>query len=214
MGTPSGSARKLATVRRLPPSDADIARAAASHEVAAQGQAWDRFSPLVRGMLRRSLGPLDDVEDQVQEVFIRFFRNLPTLRDPEAVRPFLIGISMRVAATELRRRRMRRWLFLSPSGVVPEETSSQLDEEARDALRRLYAILDRLSDSSRLAYTLRFIEGLELTDVAAALDISLATAKRRLSKVQRQVIAIVERDPVLADYLSSEGASHEHDAQE
>jgi len=195
-------------VRRLPledASDADIARAAASGQAAAQGRAWDRFAPLVRGMLRRSLGPLEDVEDHVQEVFIRFFRNLPSLRDPEAVRAFLIGISIRVAASELRRRRVRRWLHLSER--VPEHAGGALDEEAREAVRRLYALLDRLNDEARLAFVLRFIEGLELTAVAEALGISLATTKRRLSKVQRQVLAMVERDPLLAEYLSdSEGS--------
>jgi RNA polymerase sigma-70 factor (ECF subfamily) len=171
---------------------------------------------LVRGILRRSLGPLEDVEDLVQEAFIRFFRNLHTLRDPEAVRPFLIGICMRVAASELRRRRARRWLQLSPTGKLRDDAATELDEEGRDALRRLYAMLDRLSDAGRLAFTLRFIEGMELTDVAAALDISLATAKRRLRKVQQQVLAMVERDPVLMDYLgvpsasaSERGASHD-----
>lgn len=195
-------------MRRLPledASDADIARAAASGQAAAQGRAWDRFAPLVRGMLRRSLGPLEDVEDHVQEVFIRFFRNLPSLRDPEAVRAFLIGISIRVAASELRRRRVRRWLHLSER--VPEHAGGALDEEAREAVRRLYALLDRLNDEARLAFVLRFIEGLELTAVAEALGISLATTKRRLSKVQRQVLAMVERDPLLAEYLSdSEGS--------
>jgi RNA polymerase sigma-70 factor (ECF subfamily) len=186
-------------------SDADIVRAAASGQAAAQGRAWDRFAPLVRGMLRRSLGPLEDVEDHVQEVFIRFFRNLPSLRDPEAVRAFLIGISIRVAASELRRRRVRRWLHLSER--VPEHAGGALDEEAREAVRRLYALLDRLNDEARLAFVLRFIEGLELTAVAEALGISLATTKRRLSKVQRQVLAMVERDPLLAEYLSdSEGS--------
>ena len=195
-------------MRRLPlddASDADIARAAAGGQAAAQGRAWDRFAPLVRGMLRRSLGPFEDVEDHVQEVFIRFFRNLPSLRDPEAVRAFLIGISIRVAASELRRRRVRRWLHWG--GHVPETAGDALDEEAREAVRRLYALLDRLNDEARLAFVLRFIEGLELTAVAEALGISLATTKRRLSKVQRQVFAMVERDPLLAEYLSdSEGS--------
>ena len=57
----------------------------------------------MRGILRRSLGLWCDVDDQVQEVFIRFFRNLHTLRDPKVVRSFLIGITLRVASGELRR---------------------------------------------------------------------------------------------------------------
>src|SRR5262245_34542217 len=106
-------AQSLASVHRLPLANADdaaIARAAAEGHAGAASIAWDRFSPLVRGLLRRSFGPQTDVEDLLQEVFLRFFRQLPTLRDPAAVRSFLIGITIRVVGTELRRRRVRRWL--------------------------------------------------------------------------------------------------------
>ena len=193
----------LASIARLPSpdmSDAEVAVAAAAGEPAAQGLAWDRLSPLVRGLLRKSMGPGDaDIEDMVQDVFIRFFRNIATLRKPDSVRSFIIGITMRVAASELRRRRVKRWLRLVPSHELPEPAVS-LDEESREALRRLYAVLDKLGDQARLAFVLRFVEGLELTEVAAGLDVSLATAKRRLSKVSKQVSALVDADPILRDY--------------
>src|SRR5262245_26767331 len=110
---------RLASVHRLPveapasrlaqADDAELARAAAAGHSAAPGLVWDRFSSLVRGLLRQSLGPQNDVEDQVQEVFLRFFQQVDTLRDPSALRSFLVGITIRVAGTELRRRRVRRW---------------------------------------------------------------------------------------------------------
>ncbi|EYF07755.1 RNA polymerase sigma factor [Chondromyces apiculatus] len=196
-------APRIASVHHLPLAQADdaaIARATAEGHPAAPGVAWDRFSPLVRGLLRRTLGPSTDVEDQVQEVFLRFFRQIDTLREPARVRSFLIGITVRVAGTEIRKRRVRRWLRLTDTGAVPEEPTT-VDEDAREALARLYAILDAMSADERLAFVLRHVEGLELTDVAAGLDVSLATAKRRLSRATAKVFARVERDPILAAYL-------------
>ena len=199
---------QLAEVRRLPLeklSDAALARALAAGDSSAQGQAWDRYSPLVRGLLRRSLGPDAEVEDLLQDVFIRFFKSVSSLRDDGAVRSFLIGITVRVVSNELRRRRVRRWLRLTPSGEVPEETTA-VDEEAREALRRLYQILDGLSTEARLCFVLRRIQGLELTEVASALDVSLATAKRRIAKVNQHVSAQAARDPYLQGYAdASEG---------
>jgi RNA polymerase sigma-70 factor (ECF subfamily) len=195
----------MAAVHRLPlakADDATLAKAAAEGDAGAASVVWDRFSPLVRGLLRRSFGPQTDVEDQVQEVFLRFFRQVPTLRDPSAVRSFLIGITIRVVGTELRRRRVRRWLHLTDTGVLPDVPSERADDdEAREAVRRLYAILDRLDDASRLAFVLRYIEGLELTEVAVALGISLATTKRRLAKVTERILVAAERDPVLVAYV-------------
>jgi RNA polymerase sigma-70 factor, ECF subfamily len=204
--TPSQPRQRIASIHRLPISgvdDAALARAAAEGDPRAASAIWDRFSPLVRGLLRRSIGPGSEVEDAVQDVFLRFFRNLGTLRDPEAVRSFLIGITIRVAHSELRRRRFRRWLRLTDTGAVPEQEATAFDPEAREALTRLYAALDRLDDESRLAFVLRHVESLELDDVARALDVSLATTKRRLTKATSRLHAMVSRDAVLAAYVTA-----------
>jgi len=161
---------------------------------------------MVRGMLRRSLGPSNDVEDLVQEVFLGFFQSVKDLRDPSAMRSFLIGITLRTAGSSLRRKRVRRWLFLTDTGTVPEAAGAPEDTDAREALSRLYAVLDKIDDQGRLAFVLRHFEGYELTEVAAALDCSLATIKRKLAKSQERVHAMLARDPVLAKYIE-EGAA-------
>lgn len=198
---------RLAAVHRLPWSgdDAALVRALVDGNAAAAAAVWDRYAALVRGILRRSIGPDAEVEDAVQDVFLRFFKQIGGLRDPAALRPFLIGITLHVAGSELRRRRVRRWLRLTDDGTLPERATASAtladDGEARAALRRLYAILDRLDDAGRLVFVLRHIEGLELTELAAALDTSLATTKRRLAKVTTRVLAMVERDPALSEYV-------------
>jgi RNA polymerase sigma-70 factor (ECF subfamily) len=195
----------LAEVHRLPTAlteDAALALAAVRGEERAAEAIWDRFSPLVRGIARRALGPQGEVSDLVQETFLQFFRLITELRNPESLRSFLIGITLRLVSNELRRRRVRRWLHLTESGSLPETPGLEEDEEAREALRRLYCALDRLGDGDRLIFVLRHIEGLELTDVAASLGMSLATAKRRLAKTMDRLFAISARDPVLSDYLS------------
>ena len=68
-------------------------------------------------------------------------------------------------------------------------------------------ILDRVKPADRTAFVLRFIEGLELAEVATALDTSLATAKRRITRVWKRVSLLVERDPALAHYLNKELSS-------
>lgn len=162
---------------------------------------------MVRGMLRRSLGPSNDVEDLVQEVFLGFFQSVKDLRDPAAMRSFLIGITLRTAGSSLRRKRVRRWLFLTDTGAVPEVSGAADDTDAREALTRLYAVLDKIDDQGRLAFVLRHFEGYELTEVASALDCSLATIKRKLAKSQERVHAMLARDPVLAKYIEEGAAS-------
>jgi RNA polymerase sigma-70 factor (ECF subfamily) len=185
--------------------DATLAQSAMTGDPAAHTAIWDRFHPLVRRVLRRAMGPATDVEDQVQEVFLQFYRNRTQLRNPAALRSFLFGIAMRVAASELRSRRIRSWLRLTPDGVLDEHAAPHTDSDAREAVKRLYAILDRLDTKSRLAFVLHYVEGLELLEVASALGVSLATVKRRLSRVSARVWAMAEGDRLLVEYLEASG---------
>jgi RNA polymerase sigma-70 factor (ECF subfamily) len=161
---------------------------------------WDRYSGLVRGVLFRSVGPGHDIEDLLQEVFIGFFRNVPSLRDTSSLRPFLVGIALRTARTALRKKRVRRWLHLSDDGNVPEVASNDGDPRSREALRRLYTILDELPDRERLAFVLRHAEGHELTETAAALGVSLATVKRMLQRAEAHVQARASEDDLLREW--------------
>jgi RNA polymerase sigma-70 factor (ECF subfamily) len=191
--------------RERPEDDAALVAAVLAREPGAAGRMWDRYASLVRGMLRRMLGPVD-VEDGIQDAFLRLFRDLDSLRDPTALRSFLIGITLHVAKSELRRRRAKRWLLLSDDGVVAEPEALAADEwdEPRAAVRSLYKMLDRVSDERRTVFVLRYVEGLDLAELSAVLDCSLATTKRRVADAARRVNLLAASDPLLAPYLEGE----------
>ena len=192
-------------------ADAALARAIVAGHRNAPRVAWDRYAVLVRGVLRRVLGPGAEVDDQAQLVFLQLFRDARNLRDVTALRSFLIGITVRVARSELRRRRIRRWLHLTDDGVMPEALDEGADVGAREALGRLHALLNQLDDGDRLLFVLRHVEKLELTETAEAVGTSLATAKRRLAKVTARVHAMALRDPLLVDYLDPEPEPEEEE---
>jgi len=102
------------------PTDAEIAESLRRGERQAELEAWNRFSPGAAQTLRRLLGPGPDREDLLQEVFLRFYKRIGTLREPAAVRGFLFGICVRVVQGELVGRHRRRWLRLTPTGEPPE----------------------------------------------------------------------------------------------
>lgn len=188
--------------------DAQLASALMAGEREAPHRAWVRFGPLVRGSLRRILGPELDEDDLHQEVFLRFFQRVGGLRDPAAVRGFLYAICLRVAQKELRRRWLRRWLRLTEDGSLPESAAGrgadheQAEREARDAVVRYYAILDAVGGQGRSLFVSRYIEGVELAAVARLHGLSVSTTQRRLLRVARRVDAMVRRDPVLAELAS------------
>ena len=97
-----------APVRRFPQerlSDAELVNAIIQGDGDAVGVVWDRYSSLVRGVLRSSLGFSADTEDMLQEVFIAFLRGVHRLRSAESLRAYLVGVAVRRVMGELRRRR-------------------------------------------------------------------------------------------------------------
>ncbi|MES1208877.1 MAG: RNA polymerase sigma factor [Pseudomonadota bacterium] len=186
--------------------DADLVSAFLQARPRAAADIWDRCYPLVRRIVFRLAGPRQDVDDIIQEVFLRLFRQLPGLRDPSALRAFVLAISVRVVKGDQRGRWLKRWLSLFQDGQLPERATRDADLDAREALTRLYRILDGLSPPHRAAFVLRQIEGLELGEVATALGVSLATLKRWLPRIFHRVYAQAKGDPLLASYLESENA--------
>lgn len=184
-------------------SDADLVGAFLQGDAAAPAALWDRYAPLVRRITSRAVGPGHDVDDLIQETFLRLYRKLPTLQEPSALKAFVVAITTRVLQTELRSRWLKRWLGLSDDGTLPDHSSAGADLEARAALTRFYRLLDGLLPSHRTAFVLRYIEGLELVEVASATGVSLATIKRWLPRIVRRIQAQAQRDPLLKGYVTA-----------
>ena len=182
--------------------DATLARAASSGDPRATSVLWDRFSPLVRRMLRRTLGPTADVEGLVQQVFLKALRQLSTLPDSAQLKPFVVAVTVRVLSAELKRNRLRRLLRLKMPWHSPDFCSGG-DPATRTVLTSLYRILDQLDADARLAFTLRHFEGLQITELASAMDASLSSAKRRLARANARVQAAVSRDAAFSAYATA-----------
>jgi RNA polymerase sigma-70 factor, ECF subfamily len=160
-----------------------------------------RYAERVRWKLHKLIGS-QDIDDHVQDVFVRLFEQLPRMRDPGALRGFLTGITFRIACTELRRRQRSR-IGVTATGELPEPCVS-LDDKgpAQEAVWRFESILNDLAPSSRRVFLLRYVEKLELTEVALQARISVATAKRHLARAAATVSAMAKREPALAEYLT------------
>jgi RNA polymerase sigma-70 factor (ECF subfamily) len=166
---------------------------------------WTRHAPMVFRLLERAFGPDGEADDLTQGVFLTTFDRLPGLREPAALRSFIYSVALRMLKWELRRRRVRRIVQLSPAGVVPEVPVRAADSESREILLRFYALLDRLGANERTAFVLRHMEGFKLEEVASHLGVSLATTKRWLSRGSQTVSGLIAADRELSRYLGERG---------
>lgn len=183
--------------------DAELLWALQTGDAAAAGVLWDRHAPAVRKMVRATLGAGDPaVEDLVQETFIVLLKSCREVRTSSALRSYLVSVGVKLVLGELRRRRVRRWVMLSPKGEVPDVPIAPADVEGAVALLALYRLIGKLPDRRRLAFVLRFVEGMEVAEVAAALGVSESTAKREISRAKETILTRGQRqEPALWEYL-------------
>jgi RNA polymerase sigma-70 factor (ECF subfamily) len=200
-----GSTRRAPRALLLEEDEA-LARALVAGDRAAAPLAFRRFYPVVHTTLRRLLGPGDDLPDLAQDVFIRFFAKVPELKKHASLRAFVTAIAFRRAREERKKRRVRRTSVDIVREVQNELSSGRgVDPEQRHAISRLYGMMDRLADADRNAYALRFLEGLELAEIAAVMKVSLSTVRRNLRRASSRIDELMRGDPVLAAYLRDDG---------
>jgi len=171
---------------------------------AARRELHARYAGHVRRVLYRVLGPDPDLADLHHDVFVRALVSLPKLQDPAALKPWLTSITVHVARSAINRRQRARWLGFRPPEELPELEAETVPPEVREALNATWAVLRAMPTDDRIAFSLRYIDGMELTDVAEACSTSLATIKRRLARAQQRFMTRALRSPVLKDWVEEE----------
>ena len=136
----------------------------------------------------RLLRDPDDARDLVQSTLADAWERFDTLRDPVAAGSWLRRILVSRSLNCLRRRRVWRRLRevfgagIQPSGsdAPPLLPDARLAREQR--LERIGTALERLPARQAAAFTLRYVEGLGLEEVADALAVGRGTAKTHLHR--------------------------------
>lgn len=172
-----------------------------SHALA---ELYRRHKRRVASVARNLLGPSDELEDVVHEVFIEVHRSLGRFRGEARFTTWLHRVTVNVALMHLRRGRRRgwlRWLGLdqAPTQALPRAPALELQSEARETLAALYAELGEIGDKKRVAFTLYELEGLSLDEIAGVTGASLNTVKSRLHHARREVFAGLERRGLLPE---------------
>lgn len=179
-------------------TDAELVAALLARDPSAPVLAFRKYAPRIFGIVQRTLGASSDAEDVTQEIFLRVFSRVHTLRDPEAFSSFVLSVALRVIKWHLRQRRVRKILHLVE--LVPEVSVPGLDIDARRTLRRFYEVLDTLPADERFVLALRHVEGMTVNEIAESAQISRSTVKRRLNKATARLSVKLAADPALAPY--------------
>jgi RNA polymerase sigma-70 factor, ECF subfamily len=186
----NASIAHLAVVPDEDVSDAALVEAAVLGKRWAEELLYRRHVLAVSQTVATLLGRMADCEDVVQDTFLEALGALRTLREPSAFRGWLLRIAVHKCHRRFRKRKLLRALGLDRGAddvTLARLASPALSVEHKAELARIDAALQPLAERERSAWILRHVHGHELTEVAELSGVSLATAKRLLSRAQERI---------------------------
>jgi RNA polymerase sigma-70 factor (ECF subfamily) len=137
----------------------------------AYGRLYDRFAPMVHGLLLARV-PRTDVEDLVHDVFLQAMRRLGSLREPAAFGGWLAAIA--------RNRARDHWRRGEDEVELPEDVAGRPHPEG-DALAVLAAIR-RLPEAYRETVVLRLVEGMTGPEIAGRTGLTPGSVRVNLHR--------------------------------
>ncbi len=195
--------RRTSVVRELHPlhkaADGLLVSEIRKGSTEAAGVLFDRYGAHVERLVWSILGPEPEAEDLLHEIFVRALEKIETVEEPSRLKSWLTGITVYTAREWIRRR--TRWRWLRFVDVLPETSQPTASEEVSEATRCTFDVLRSMSADERVFFSLRFIEGMELAEVALACDVSISTVKRRLKSAEKHFVARAKRHEALRPWL-------------
>jgi RNA polymerase sigma-70 factor (ECF subfamily) len=166
--------------------DAALAGAARDGDRVAFGGLYERYARMVHGILLSKV-PAGEVDDLVQDVFIRALRRLPTLREAASFPAWLAAITRNLANDYHRRTPSARPFKDDPPGDELASRTVTAEDPAQAAL--ILDAVKSLPDTYRETLILRLVEGMTGPEIAARTGMTHGSVRVNLHRGMEQLRA-------------------------
>lgn len=144
-----------------------------------------RWECPIYNFILRYIGDTDEARDLCQKTFIRAYRNLPKLREPEKFTAWIYQIALNTCKDESRKRPLLSFDTLQETAdpTLPTTTPATFpdamahQQNVRDILNRA---LQTLPEEQRVVIIMKEYQGLKFTEIADTLKTPVNTIKSRM----------------------------------
>src|SRR5581483_3540840 len=143
----------------------------------------------------RLVGDRSLAEDLTQEIFLRVFQGLPGFSLRSRFTTWLFQVTKNRVLDELRALERRPRATVTLEDIPPLEVVDQPFERT-ETIDAVWRAVHALNVDLKMALLLRDVVGLAYTEIADALEITLATVKWRIYKAREEVQAALAREGI------------------
>lgn len=171
---------------------------ATANEIAAQDfeQIVATNRPHIFRFLLASTRDIDLAETLTQECFLKAHRNWAGFRGESTVLTWLMRIAINLQKDHWRNRRLQFWRTTRTNAVDLDEASEWLPAGesspeqqllAREKVGHVWRAVEKLSGRQRTVFLLRYVEEMEIAEIAQTTGLSDGTVKAHLSRALGRV---------------------------
>jgi RNA polymerase sigma-70 factor (ECF subfamily) len=180
-----------------PQSDAKLIADALSGSEKAFRRLVERYHPTVFAVVRSVLGDRDDVEDVVQEVFIKVYRGLSKYRGDSKFSTWIYRIARNESINAVRKnvisgQPIEDTVIEAPSSTRPDEQMGRNAERAR-----LERYLGQLDENYRTVLELRYLGERSYAEIGDTLDLPIGTVKSYIHRAKIELKRLMTRSKEL-----------------
>ncbi len=156
--------------------------------------AWGELEARLKPYVARRIASKADVDDVVQEVFVRMHRGLLGLRDGERFGGWVYRIAEHAVADHLRMRTRQPLAIGADQDLEADTAESEQDDGglAAELTECVALFVAQLSSTYREAITLTELEGLTQQEAADMLGLSLSGMKSRVQRGREKIRRLFE----------------------
>ena len=187
-------------------NDAQLVREARAGQTSAYEVLVRRWSARLVAYIRAKVRCCDAAEDLAQDCFLKAFRRLPSLANPEKFGAWLLSIGHNAAVDWLKSKK-RMEVQLTDMGVeavhpgvmssigLPDESLARIEES-----QRLRQAIDELPGPLREVLLIYYYDGVTYREIANMLGVSAATVNARLTKARARLRAVFAQESTNETY--------------
>ena len=179
----------------LPQPDPEVLRRAQHGDEQAFSSIVRAYETPIHNYIFRLTGDHSLAEDLTQEVFVRVLHGLPRFSLRCKFTTWLFQVTKNRVLDELRARERRPQAVLSLEDMPSLETFDQ-PVERMEIVDAIWRAVQDLNPDLKMALLLRDVVGLPYTEIADALEITLATVKWRIFKAREEVQLVLSREGI------------------
>ena len=189
----------------MPAKDRTLVLGVRNGDHSAFAELYDRRARLIRAICYDATRDLHAAADLTQEVFLRAYRNLPRLHDPQHFAGWLVGIARQVCR-EWRRQRLRderkvagfaaHQRMLDTAAEPPDDRLVELRDAIAGLTEKEQKQLPSLSERERLALHAYYLQGRDVEEARAVLGLSRSGFYRVLSSAVGRLRRVLNKQEV------------------